>query len=136
MSNQPPAPPAEPLIHTDAVDFFLGGAGDVFPGLSHLYARDLTTSHRQWCPQWWDHIEVMARVKALWLSWEAMHRDPVGLSIWMRDHLDPHMAMMLSTEGPMAGCRSPGTGRPNGQHQPAVEPLPHAAPAAAPLVLE
>jgi len=110
-----------PLVYNDEVQFFT-------EYLSSLYARNLTGSSRVWCPRWREHREVHVRVKALWTSWEVMHSDPVGMSVWLRDHLDPHMAILLSPDNAMSGCRAPSRSLPEGQHDPDVKPLPHEYP--------
>jgi hypothetical protein len=47
----------------------------------------------RWCPQWWQHAEAVARLEALWRSWESMRLDgTTGMSVWWRDHCDPHLA--------------------------------------------
>ncbi|MEJ7784942.1 MAG: DUF4913 domain-containing protein [Solirubrobacteraceae bacterium] len=36
----------------------------------------------------------MSRLEALWRSWEYLRLDGnLGISVWMRDHLDHHMAV-------------------------------------------
>jgi hypothetical protein len=59
-----------------------------------------------WCAHWWDHPEAVLRLSALWRTWEAAALDPVGgMAAWIRDHLDPGLAVLLSPTGPFAGCR-------------------------------
>jgi Domain of unknown function (DUF4913) len=59
-----------------------------------------------WCPQWWDHAEAVLRLDALWTTWEAAALDPVhGMALWIRDHLDPGLAVLLGPTGPFAACR-------------------------------
>ncbi|PPK93167.1 uncharacterized protein DUF4913 [Kineococcus xinjiangensis] len=73
--------------------------------LAVLYRRHLDGRNRTWCPQWWRHGEAVLRLDALWRSWEFLRLDPdTGMSLWMRDHLDPHMAVLLDPEGPFRGC--------------------------------
>lgn len=70
-----------------------------------LYQRDLGASSRLWCPQWWLHAEAIYRLDALWRSWEHLRRDgALGPSTWLRDHLDPHMAQLMSPDGTFKGC--------------------------------
>ncbi|MGO1854007.1 MAG: DUF4913 domain-containing protein [Microbacteriaceae bacterium] len=72
--------------------------------LAHVYARDLGQS-RVWCPEWWLHPEAVYRLDALWRSWEHLRLDgALGPSVWLRDHLDPHMAQLMSPDGPFKGC--------------------------------
>ncbi|MFD7008125.1 DUF4913 domain-containing protein [Rhodococcus jostii] len=71
--------------------------------LAPTYRRDL--SNRRWCNQWWLHAEAVSRVTALWRAWEHLRLDPAtGMSVWWRDHADPHMAVLLSSEGPFSNC--------------------------------
>jgi hypothetical protein len=55
---------------------------------------------------------------ALWRTWEAAALDPVhGIAVWLRDHLDPGLAVLLGPAGPFADCNS-------GQHKkPPVLPV-------------
>jgi hypothetical protein len=77
-----------------------------------------------WCPQWWRHPEAISRLYALWRAWETLRvADPnTGMSIWWRDHFDPHFAALTHELGPFGKC-SPDRG-----HHPAgplpVEPAP------------
>ncbi len=58
-----------------------------------------------WCPQWWDHTEAVVRLSALWRGFE-QHRIEAGDSFsgWLRDHLDHHMSVLLSSRGPFEHC--------------------------------
>lgn len=59
-----------------------------------------------WCPRWWAHPEALSRLYALWRAWEALRiTDPhTGMSIWWRDHLDPHLAALTGNAGPFSRC--------------------------------
>lgn len=59
-----------------------------------------------WCAEWWRHVEAVSRLEAMWRTWEALRHDAVfGMSVWWRDHADPHLAVLLSRDGgPFAGC--------------------------------
>lgn len=73
--------------------------------LAPLYRRKLGHG-RIWCPDWWRHAEAITRLEALWRSWEHLRREPaLGMSVWLRDHADPHMAVLLDPDGPFAGCK-------------------------------
>ncbi|GAB3267021.1 hypothetical protein GCM10027425_33620 [Alteromonas gracilis] len=66
---------------------------------------DVSTPARIWCPQWWRHDGALVRLEALWRSFEALRLDPaLGISTWLRDHLDPHMAVLTDPQGPFQGC--------------------------------
>jgi hypothetical protein len=64
----------------------------------------------RWCPQWWRHPEVHVRLEALWRSWEALRLDgTTGMSVWFRDHLDPHFRMLTDSDlSPMSKCSTAG----------------------------
>ncbi len=80
--------------------------------LAHVVERRLAsgpTSGMNWCPRWWAHPEAISRLYALWRAWETLRiSDPqTGMSIWWRDHLDPHLAALAAEYGPFSRC-SPG----------------------------
>lgn len=59
----------------------------------------------RWCQQWWNHSEAITRLEALWRAWETLRLDPgTGISVWLRDHLDPHMSVLLNENGPFSDC--------------------------------
>jgi hypothetical protein len=72
----------------------------------------------RWCARWWDHPEAVLRLDAMWRTWEAAALDPVrGVAVWIRDYLDPNLAVLLSPAGPFADCS-------DGQHvKPSVLPV-------------
>lgn len=86
--------------------------------LAPIYRRSFT-KNMVWCPEWWRHGEAIVRLEALWRSWEHLRTDgTTGMSIFMRDHLDPHMAVLLNREhSPFALCSRNG-------HQQEADPLP------------
>ena len=54
-----------------------------------------------WAADWWRYPEAVMRLDALWRSWEALRLDPaLGISVWMRDHADHHLAVLMSSDGP------------------------------------
>ena len=70
-----------------------------------IYRRTVS-GHRTWCAQWWRHPEAWVRLEALWRSWEYLRLDPgTGMSVWIRDHADQHMAVLMSPDGPFFGCK-------------------------------
>ncbi|MFK5691351.1 DUF4913 domain-containing protein [Ornithinimicrobium sp. LYQ92] len=72
--------------------------------LLQVYRRPLGQG-RTWCPQWWEHPEAIVRLEALWRSWEHLRLDAAtGMSIWLRDHADHHMSVLLDEHGPFKGC--------------------------------
>ncbi|KAB1931893.1 DUF4913 domain-containing protein [Micromonospora sp. ALFpr18c] len=77
--------------------------------LAHVVERRLAsgpTSGINWCPRWWAHPEAISRLYALWRAWETLRvSDPqTGMSIWWRDHLDPHLAALAAEYGPFNRC--------------------------------
>ena len=60
-------------------------------------------SQFHWAADWWRHPEAVLRLDALWRSWEHLRLDPaLGMSVWLRDHADYHLAVLLSDYGPFA----------------------------------
>jgi hypothetical protein len=92
--------PEEPeLYYPDLLSF-------VTEYLTPMYRRAVSSTGTTWCAHWWKHAEGIARLEALWRSWEHLRQDPhTGLSVWLRDHADHHMAILLSAEGPFKGCK-------------------------------
>ncbi len=56
--------------------------------------------HR-WRADWWRSAEGIIRLEALWRAWEHLRLDPAtGISVWLRDHADHHLAVLMDPEGP------------------------------------
>ncbi len=70
--------------------------------LSVIYARDVgPQATLRWADDWWRYPEVVSRLTAIWRAWEHLRLDPAtGMSVWWRDHADPHMNIILSGTGP------------------------------------
>lgn len=59
----------------------------------------------KWCPRWWEHPEAVFRFEALRRAWTQLAPEAgVGMSVWIRDHLDPCLRELLSPLGPFADC--------------------------------
>jgi hypothetical protein len=58
-----------------------------------------------WCPRWWAHPEVNARLEALWRAWEvARHQDGDAPARWF-GQLDQNLKILMDAKlGPMADC--------------------------------
>ncbi|MFF8480951.1 DUF4913 domain-containing protein [Streptomyces antibioticus] len=87
-----------------------------------VYGRE-TTSSQPWCPRWWEHLEAVARLHALWLAWQGLTdatADLTGPAVWHQSYLTPVMSDLRDPSGPFAGCKE-GTHRP--KPPPVVEPL-------------
>lgn len=81
------------------------------------YRREVSPKGEfRWDPQWWMHPEAVARLDALWRTWEHFRGDgATGMSVWWRDHADHHMGVLLSPLGPFAkssGTTDPGDALP------------------------
>ena len=60
---------------------------------------------RRWCAKWWHHPEAIHRLEDLWRSWEALRlRDDLGMSTWLREHLDPQRDRLMAEGGPFHSC--------------------------------
>jgi hypothetical protein len=81
------------------------------------------TAGLYWCPRWWAHPEAISRLYALWRAWESLRvADPqTGMSIWWRDHLDPHLRALTDAYGPFGRC---GPGKHTEPKPLPVEPAP------------
>lgn len=84
-----------------------------------VWTRSLGGNDVTWCPQWWRHPEAVARLTALWLSWEQLRMEPgTGMSAWWRDHADHHLPVLLAERNVFKGCS------PAGHTYYPLEPLP------------
>ncbi|QGN34294.1 DUF4913 domain-containing protein [Microlunatus sp. Gsoil 973] len=92
--------------------------------LRHMYKRRVDGRNRVWSARWWSYGEAIARLEALWRSWEYLRQDPsTGMSVWWRDHADYHMPVLLDPDGVFADTADdPANTNRRG------EPLPYAAP--------
>lgn len=69
-----------------------------------MFRRPLGGEYR-WCREWWQHAEAITRLTALWNSWEALRLEPgTGIAVWLRDHLDHQLTVLLGRAGPFAQC--------------------------------
>ncbi|MEU1299967.1 DUF4913 domain-containing protein [Streptomyces shenzhenensis] len=79
-----------------------------------VYGREITTG-RPWCAQWQEHPEAVARLHALWLAWQQLTDTEAGLtgpSTWHRDHLDPALLQLRTSDGQFGACTT-SPARPN-----------------------
>ena len=61
-----------------------------------MWRRNLSGNALTWCPERWRHAEAIARLEAPWRAWEHLRLDPaLGMSVWLRDHADHHMVVLL-----------------------------------------
>ncbi|MFD3464709.1 DUF4913 domain-containing protein [Nocardia fluminea] len=91
--------------------------------VSEVYAREVivrgSEQRLRWCPQWWEHAEVMARMEVLWRAFEHLRQGKGAepSEFWLL-HLDPHMSRILDPEGPFKYCSVAGG------HAEKLQPLP------------
>ena len=60
-----------------------------------------------WCPTWWEHPEVVSRLRALWGAHVAALTDenPRDRSSWWVDHWDRHASVLFDDlAGPFRQC--------------------------------
>lgn len=111
--------PAEeaPRLYYGSVDEF------VREFVCPMFGRNVGEEGRaeyRWSARWWESAEAITRLEAMWRSWEHLRLDPAtGTSVWLRDHADYHLGVLMSPTGPWALSRdTAGRG----------EPLPYEAP--------
>jgi hypothetical protein len=102
-----PHSPSEP--HPDPAPVYPNVGAFMDDYLARIVERQVAKGVRSgiyWCPQWWAHPEALSRVYALWRAWETLRvSDPnTGMSIWWRDHLDPHLGALAADHGPFTRC--------------------------------
>ena len=134
--DAPPVDLGEPAPASDEDDTPGKGGGLRVPDLSVLHAwvethiapltRKTTTTGEgggvRWCKRWWEHHDAVERFLALFLAFEelsAAEESATWLSVYLRDHLDPHLSTLTSPYGPFYAC-SPL------RHSDAYQPLGHA----------
>lgn len=98
-SNGDDSEPPKPVF--DNVETFVNDY------LAQLIRRP-TSNSWCWCPRWWEHAEAIARLEALWRSWESLRLDgTTGMSVWFRDHLEPHLGMLTDIDrSPFSECHN------------------------------
>lgn len=77
--------------------------------ISKQYRRELVGKSQglRWNPRWWESAEAITRLDALWRAFELLRLDGgTGMSVWMRDHLDYHMGVLMSENGPFSDARA------------------------------
>jgi len=110
--SQPADTPPAPQLYYPTLEVF------VHDYLIGTYRRHIDGRNRNWCPQWWCHAEAIARLEAMWRSFEHLRMEPAtGTSVWFINHADPHMAALLDPDGPFKYCT------PENGHAPRLPPL-------------
>ncbi len=55
----------------------------------------------RWDPRWWEYTEVVARLEALWQSWEFLRNEGMtGMTVFFRDYFGPEMRELTAPDGP------------------------------------
>lgn len=92
----PPTPEAPPQLYYPTVDDF------VREFLCQTFRRPVGPgSPLRWSARWWESAEAIIRLDAMWRSWETLRLDPAtGMSVWLKDHADYHLAVLMSPTGP------------------------------------
>lgn len=117
-ANASPEELPPPLVYGSVDEF-------VREYLRHVYRRKIggRGTGRVWAGEWWRYDEAVIRLEAMWRAWEHLRQDAAtGMSVWWRDHADPHMAVMLDPDGPFAGAEG------DSNSSRAGEPLPYVTP--------
>lgn len=113
------APEEMPTLYYGSVDEFVREF--VCPVFRRNVGEEGRADYR-WSARWWESAEAIIRLEALWRAWEHLRMDAsTGISVWLRDHADHHLGVLMSATGPWA--RSKDTAGPH-------EPLPYEPPPA------
>lgn len=109
------APPPPPGLQYRSVDAFVRAL--VVP----VFRRNVgPRAEARWSARWWESAEAIMRLEAMWRSWESLRHDPAtGISDWLKDHADHHLAVLMSPGGPFARSQDEAK---------ATDPLPYTAP--------
>lgn len=98
----------EPVDGEEAPELYYGSVDEfVREFLVPTFRRKISERGNRWDPEWWRHPEAVLRLEALWRSWEHLRLDPAtGMSVWLRDHLDHHLAVLMSSGGPFGNSET------------------------------
>ncbi len=110
----PPDFPPPPTVESDQgkpngtpPPLFFGSVDEFVRDFVRLvFRRDVGETGRaehRWSARWWESAEAVIRLEAMWRAWEQARNDPsTGISTWLRDHADHHMAILMNPSGPFA----------------------------------
>lgn len=119
------APAAEARVSDDEVPALYYGSVDEFVRefVCLVFRRNVGEEGRadyRWSARWWESAEAITRLEAMWRAWEHLRMDAsTGMSVWLRDHADHHLGVLMSSTGPWALSKDTA-----GPH----EPLPYEPP--------
>lgn len=89
-----------PVLYYGSVDEF------VREFVCPIFRRNVGEEGRadyRWSARWWESAEAITRLEAMWRAWEHLRMDAsTGTSVWLRDHADHHLGVLMSPTGPWA----------------------------------
>ena len=102
-----PAPAGEHAQAEEAPTLYYGSVDEfVREFVCPIFRRNVGEEGRadyRWSARWWESAEAIARLEAMWRAWEHLRRDAsTGTSVWLRDHADHHLGVLMSPTGPWA----------------------------------
>lgn len=100
-------PPADPAMAEQPPPLYYGNVDEfVREFICPIFRRNVGEEGRadyRWSARWWESAEAITRLEAIWRSWEHLRMDPsTGTSVWLRDHADHHLGVLMSPTGPWA----------------------------------
>ncbi|MDR0488801.1 MAG: DUF4913 domain-containing protein [Propionibacteriaceae bacterium] len=70
--------------------------------LASWYVRKVDGRNSMWTSRWFDSAEVVIRMEAMWRAFESARLESgPAMSIWLKEHVDYHMTLILAPEGPL-----------------------------------
>lgn len=91
-----------------APQLFFHSLPDFVTWLCVFYRRPLLGKSMglRWESRWFESREAVMRLDALWRAFESLRLDgATGISVWLRDHVDYHMGVLMSESGPFSSSR-------------------------------
>ena len=101
-------PPAEAEASAEDAPVLYYGSVDEFVRefVCPIFRRNVGEEGRadyRWSARWWESAEAITRLEAMWRAWEHLRMDAsTGTSVWLRDHADHHLGVLMSPTGPWA----------------------------------
>ena len=69
-----------------------------------LEPRISRAQQHRWCLKLDEHPEAELRLGSAWHAWEASWPEPGDRAAWLRDTLDPQLAWLMASDGPLRLC--------------------------------